>query len=116
MFGLKKKTAAPTKADTLEARIRNACPHPHITSILIALQLDADHSKRALVIPHAHGLVALLIEPDPKTYVSECFVVMGDELHDDPHGFNIWPGHDERFMAQFKGEPRAVVSYYGVSA
>lgn len=112
MFGFK-KTKTPAKADTLEDRIRAACPPPHTSSILIALELDADHSKRALVIPHAHGMVAVLIEPDPKTYVAECFVVVGDELHDDPHGFSIWPGHDEHFMTQFKGEPRATVLFFG---
>lgn len=112
MFGFK-KTPKAARSVTLEDRIRAVCPTPHVSGFLITLRMDENNARNALVLPHVHNLLAVLIEPDPKTYVAECFIVQGDELHDDPHGFNIWPGHDEHFMAQFKGEPRAVVMFFG---
>lgn len=112
MFGMHphKKTVP---RNTLEARIRDACgPIAMGASYLIVLQLDEEHERKALVLHNDHGYITVLLEPDAKTYIAECFIVEGDELRDDPHGMSVWPGHDEHFMAQFHRKPHAVVSWY----
>lgn len=116
MFGMH-HNKNPTGPDTLEHRIRTACGEALrvLGKVLIALRFDEEHTRAALVIRNPHDpdqRVTLLLEPSPGSHVTDCIIVVGDEIHDDPHGMSIWPVADEHFMAQFKGKPHAVVSYW----
>lgn len=114
MFGLfTPKRPASTYNTTLEMRIRDAVGELHrFDRVLIVLEFDAEHTRRALAIHNPHGHVTVLCEPQPGTHFADCFIVDGDEIRDDPHGMSVWPVADEHFMAQFKGKPAATVSYF----
>jgi hypothetical protein len=113
MFGLfTHKTPHHNDYTTLEQRIRSAVGDVTTGSALIVLALDEEHHRRALVIHNPHGHVTVLFEPKPDSHFTDCFVVDGNDIRDDPHGMSVWPVADEHFMAQFHRTPKAVVQFF----